>query len=87
MHGLLFCGNRLLPMESKLITSLNDLPIPLHAWFHLTSALGPYYWLAFAAYGHIVAHQPQPPNVLYPRCLYSLGLALPVIKPVLNKND
>jgi|EP00945_MAST-04E_sp_MAST-4E-sp1_P007682 dihydroceramidase len=71
-----FCGNRLLP--DRPITGLTDLPVPLHAFFHWTSAIGPYYWLAFAAYGHL-AERRSSVRVYYPRHWMSLGLALPVV--------
>jgi len=42
-----FCGNRL---ETSHDSGLLRLPVPLHAWFHLTSAAGPICWLTFATY-------------------------------------
>jgi hypothetical protein len=31
-------------------SALQELPVPLHAFFHVTSAVGPLAWLTFAAF-------------------------------------
>jgi dihydroceramidase len=43
----LFCGNRLQVTHHS---PLQDLPVPLHAFFHVTSSIGPLAWLTFAAF-------------------------------------
>ena len=42
-----FCGNRL-HVHSH--SPLQDLPLPLHAFFHITSSIGPLCWLTFASF-------------------------------------
>jgi len=41
------CGNR---VHDRHHSALLDLPVPLHAFFHLTSSAGPICWLTFAAF-------------------------------------
>ena len=43
----IFCGNRLHVHHHSL---LQELPVPLHAFFHVTSSVGPLAWLTFAAF-------------------------------------
>ena len=45
-----FCGNRL---ETNHGSGLLALPVPLHAFFHLTSSAGPVAWLTFAVFEHL----------------------------------
>eukprot|EP01062_Namystynia_karyoxenos_P074304 TRINITY_DN71187_c0_g1_i1.p1 TRINITY_DN71187_c0_g1~~TRINITY_DN71187_c0_g1_i1.p1 ORF type:complete len:276 (+),score=62.94 TRINITY_DN71187_c0_g1_i1:85-912(+) len=54
----LLCGNRL---HAQHQSALQDLPVPLHSFFHLTSAAGPYLWLTWAAYSrlHAVGRRPS----------------------------
>ena len=42
-----FCGNRL---HAHHHSPLQDLPLPLHAFFHVTSSIGPLSWLTFASF-------------------------------------
>ena len=42
-----FCGNRVVVHRHSL---LQELPVPLHAFFHVTSSVGPLAWLTFAAF-------------------------------------
>ena len=63
------CGNQL---EHPPVGILNHrdflvgLPVPLHAFFHYTSALGPYFWLAYAA-ETIYQEQKVSTSIQYPR--------------------
>ena len=73
------CGNQLLPDAP--VSSLSELPIPLHAFFHFTSALGPYYWLTFAVYKDLHINKQEHVDVAYYRNYLSIGVALPVVEP------
>jgi len=51
------CGNRL---HAHHDSALLGLPVPLHAFFHLTSATGPLLWLTFAVYEMLNLHKRKP---------------------------
>ena len=74
-----FCGNQLVKHNAP--SSLSDLPIPLHAFFHITSALGPYYWLTFAIYKDLFINKKSRVDIVYPRNWLSMGLRLPLVEP------
>ena len=73
------CGNQLLPDAP--VSILSELPIPLHAFFHFTSALGPYYWLTFAIYKDLHINKKEHVDIVYYRNYLSIGVALPVVEP------
>ena len=82
------CGNQLLQNNNNNnnrendsgFSSLSDLPVPLHAFFHITSALGPYYWLTFAIYKDLYINKKRKVNITYPINCFSLGVRLPVVE-------
>ena len=69
------CGNQLLPDAP--VSSLSELPIPLHAFFHFTSALGPYYWLTL----RYIRIAQQERDVSLAIEIICIGVALPVVEP------
>ena len=52
-----FCGNRL---QTHHHSPLQDLPLPLHAFFHVTSSAGPLSWLTFAAFEELRSTKRKP---------------------------
>jgi len=52
----------------------------LHAWFHITSSIGPYTWIMFATYHRLLVLQQ------YPTLSYST-LWLPIVKPKFYKKS
>lgn len=72
----IFCGNRL---ETSKKSLLLHLPIPLHAFFHLTSAAGPLCWLTYASYSRM-HHLKRSPQVSMERSCESFGLPAPVVR-------
>ena len=72
-----FCGNRLERTAPSALESWH-----LHAWFHLTSALGPYFYMSFVAMAWRDASN-QRSWVSWERCPETLFLVrLPVVRDV-----
>jgi hypothetical protein len=70
----LFCGNR---VETSHDSVLLRLHVPLHAYFHITSALGPFCFLTYAAFSRL--HQlGKRPTLRYLSKLEMGMLPLPV---------
>ncbi len=63
------CGNRL---ETDHPSGLLALPVPLHAFFHLTSSAGPVAWLTFAVFEHLerTARKPRVEHSAAPEFLW-----------------
>jgi len=69
------CGNRLVNHSDS---GLLRLPIPLHAFFHLTSSAGPLCWLTFAVYEAMRLAKRGPQLVFEPSSEFC-GMPVPVV--------
>jgi dihydroceramidase len=56
----IFCGNRITDSH---VSGLLSLPIPLHAFFHVTSSIGPIYSLTYMTYEYLERRK-RKPNII-----------------------
>ena len=74
----LFCGNRL---EVHHESGLLALPIPLHAFFHVTSAIGPVCYLTFTVAEHLLKRK-RKPVIQWHSSYETFGIPAPVCIPM-----
>jgi len=73
-----FCGNRIHDTHES---GLLSLPVPLHAFFHITSSIGPFCFLTHAAFEHL-EQQKRRPDIVSEPSVESCGMiSISVVKP------
>lgn len=78
-----FCGNRL---HAHHHSPLQDLPLPLHAFFHVTSSIGPLSWLTFASFEG-VRRDERKPRIDWGRHALLWGARGPEVVPTRKKKN
>jgi dihydroceramidase len=76
-----FCGNRL---HAHQHSPLQDLPLPLHAFFHVTSSIGPLFWLTFASF-ESARREGRRPRIVRGRHWLLFGAKGPEVVPTRGK--
>lgn len=73
----ILCGNRLVDAHTS---GLLALPVPLHAFFHVTSSIGPICCLTFMTFEHLEKRKRRPSLISEHAAEFMCMLSVPVVK-------